>query len=180
MTNEASTPAGLVVWLTGLPASGKSTLANALRLNLEKSSVRACIIDGDELRSGLCSDLGFSEQDRRENVRRAAEVARFVCQQGLVAIVALVSPYQRDRMAARQRVGPGRFIQVHVECPVEVCRQRDPKGLYRLADQGVILEFTGISAPYEKPSNPELHLRTDTQSVGALASRLTQAVRRRI
>ena len=168
---------GMVVWLTGLPASGKSTLASALRRNLADASIPACVIDGDELRAGLCSDLGFSEADRRENVRRAGELARFLAAQGLVAIVALVSPYIRDRQSARQRVPLGRFFQVYVDCSVEVCRQRDPKGLYERADRGEIPQFTGVSDPYEAPIAPELHVQTDVESVEASTKRLVEAVR---
>jgi len=168
---------GMVVWLTGLPASGKSTLASALHEHLTETSIPACIIDGDELRAGLCSDLGFSEADRRENVRRAGELARFLAEQGLVAIVALVSPYVRDRQDARRRVPQGRFFQVYVDCSVEVCRQRDPKGLYERADRGEIAQFTGVSDPYEAPIAPELHVRTDTESVEVSAKRLVESVR---
>lgn len=171
---------GLVVWLTGLPASGKSTLANALQKRLLDASIPACIIDGDVLRSGLCSDLGFSEEDRKENVRRAGEMAKFLAAQGLVAIVALVSPYARDRQQVRAGIPDGQFFQVHVDCPVDVCRQRDPKGLYRRADRGEIKDFTGVSAPYEAPPVPELHIQTAAESVEESSARLLEAVLTRV
>ncbi len=176
--NQRNLPGGLVVWLTGLPASGKSTLANALRDRFGEQGVGACVIDGDILRQGLCSDLGFTEQDRQENVRRAGEIAKLLADQGWLAIVALVSPYARDRQAVRGRLESGRFLEVYVDCPVEVCRQRDPKGLYRRADRGEIPRFTGVSDPYEAPQGPGLHIRTDSEPVEASVERLVEAVAR--
>ncbi|HOD24795.1 MAG TPA: adenylyl-sulfate kinase [Polyangiaceae bacterium] len=173
---------GLVVWLTGLPAAGKSTLALALRDSLEKAGQAACIIDGDVLRQGLCSDLGFSAKDRQENVRRAGEIAKIIAEQGIIAIVALVSPYERDRRAVRERLPPHRFFEVHVDCSVEECRRRDPKGLYRRADRGQIPQFTGVSDPYEAPSKPELRVRTQDDpvqvSLDQLLAAVTEAIKR--
>jgi adenylyl-sulfate kinase len=151
---------GGVVWLTGLSGAGKSTLAAALSARLRERQVPACVLDGDELRTGLCRDLGFSDADRVENMRRAAEVARLMAGAGLVAITALISPFGAERHAARSRFAPGRFIEVFVDAPLAVCEARDPKGLYRRARRGEITGFTGIDAPYEPPAAPELRLDT--------------------
>jgi len=168
---------GLVVWLTGLPAAGKSTLAMALCESLVAESIPTCIIDGDVLRQGLCSDLGFSEKDRQENVRRAGEIAKILAEQGILAIVALVSPYERDRRAVRGRLRQGKFFEVHVDCTVDECRRRDPKGLYRRADRGEIPLFTGVSDPYEEPAAPELRIHTHEEPVETSLGRLMTAVR---
>jgi adenylyl-sulfate kinase len=152
---------GGVVWLTGLSGAGKSTLAAALqRRLLHELRVQACVLDGDELRAGLCRDLGFSAADRIENMRRATEVARLMANAGLVAITALISPFAAERRAARSRLAPGCFIEVFVDAPLAVCEARDPKGLYRRARRGEIAGFTGIDAPYEPPAEPELRLDT--------------------
>lgn len=155
---------GSVVWLTGLPGAGKTTIAELLHEELEWSGRRACILDGDELRTGLCADLGFSPADRLENLRRVVEVARLLVGRGVVVIVALVSPYRSHRSLAREQF-PGRFIEAWVDCPVDVCRARDPKGMYRRADRGELANFTGVSAPYEPPARADVHLRTDAMPV---------------
>lgn len=149
-----------VFWLTGLPGSGKSTVARAAELALSEQAVNATVLDGDTLRAGLCSDLGFSPEDRHENIRRAAHVAKILAESGQVVIVALVSPLQADRAQARQIVGEN-FHEVFVDTPLETCEKRDPKGLYAAARSGKIPEFTGISAPYEAPVSPELRLPAD-------------------
>jgi adenylyl-sulfate kinase len=164
---------GGVVWLTGLSGAGKSTLAAALQQRLlHELRVQACVLDGDELRAGLCRDLGFSAADRIENMRRATEVARLMANAGLVAITALISPFGAERQAARSRFAPGRFIEVFVDAPLAVCEARDPKGLYRRARRGEIPGFTGIDAPYEPPEEPELRVDTSrltpAQSVDAV------------
>lgn len=156
---------GGVVWLTGLSASGKSTVATELERRLVADGWRAYVLDGDNLRQGLCSDLGFEAEDRRENIRRVGEVARLFADAGLVCIAALISPYRSDRDLARRIAPPNRFIEVYVNAPLEVCERRDPKGLYRKARAGSIPSFTGISAPYEPPLSPEIELRTDQQDV---------------
>lgn len=148
------------VWLTGLSGAGKSTIAAALHQHLQ-SAGKACVeIDGDEIRRGLCADLGFSPQDRAENLRRVAHVCKLFNDAGLTAIVALISPYREDRARAAQIVGVDRFIEVHVATPLAVCETRDPKGLYVKARAGEIASFTGISAPYETPLEPALSLDT--------------------
>jgi len=149
-----------VFWLTGLPGSGKSTVARAAELALSEQAINATVLDGDTLRAGLCSDLGFSPEDRRENIRRAAHVAKILAESGQVVIVALVSPLEADRAQARQIVGEN-FHEVFVDTPLETCEKRDPKGLYAAARSGKIPEFTGVSAPYEAPVSPELRLAAD-------------------
>ncbi|SIT03424.1 adenylyl-sulfate kinase [Alicyclobacillus vulcanalis] len=150
-----------VVWLTGLSGSGKSTIAGALELALHERGVRTYLLDGDNLRHGLNRDLGFSPEHRAENIRRTAEVAKLFVDAGIIAICGLISPYRRDREAARAMFEPGEFIEVFVDCPVEVCRSRDPKGLYKRALAGEIKGFTGIDDPYEPPIRPDVMVQTD-------------------
>lgn len=157
--------AGCVVWLTGLSASGKSTLAIELERELFRRGRQVFRLDGDELRHGLCRDLGFSPADRRENIRRIGEVARLFADAGLICVTAFISPYRADRVMARACAPAGQFIEVYVNAPLAVCEQRDPKGLYARARAGELREFTGVSAPYEPPLEPEVEVRTDQQSV---------------
>lgn len=161
---------GATLWFTGLSGSGKSTIACALEASLLGRGVRAYRLDGDNLRTGLNRDLGFSDTDRSENIRRIAEVARLFCDSGAVAIVGAISPFRADRDAARKlheedREGPLRFLEIHVHAPLAVCEARDPKGLYRKARAGEIAGFTGIDSPYEAPERPELVLDTSRLSV---------------
>jgi adenylylsulfate kinase len=156
---------GCTVWLTGLSGSGKSTIAVELEKRLLERGVRTYILDGDNIRHGLNKNLGFSPEDRTENIRRIGEVAKLFSDAGLVAVTAFISPYRADRDQVRAIMQPGDFIEVFVDCPVEVCEQRDVKGLYKKARAGEIKEFTGISAPYEAPSKPEMVLETSGQSV---------------
>jgi adenylylsulfate kinase len=153
------------VWLTGLSGSGKSTIAVDLEKRLCERGVRTYILDGDNIRHGLNKNLGFSPEDRTENIRRIGEVAKLFTDAGLVAITAFISPYRADRDQVRALMKGGDFVEVFVECPVEVCEQRDVKGLYKKARAGEIKEFTGISAPYEAPEKPELTIHTAGQSV---------------
>lgn len=152
------------IWMTGLPASGKSTLAVALEKALWERGVHAYVLDGDNIRHGLNKDLGFSPADRNENIRRIGEVAKLFTSAGVINVTAFISPYRADRDQARQIMGAGEFIEVYVDCPVEVCEQRDPKGHYKKARAGEIREFTGVSAPYEPPLNPEIVVHTDRES----------------
>ncbi|AXF19751.1 adenylyl-sulfate kinase [Burkholderia pyrrocinia] len=149
-----------VVWLTGVSGSGKSTLANLLKEQLDARGLRTYLLDGDQLREGLNQDLGFSDADRHENIRRTAEVARLMVDAGLVVIAALISPFQEARAKARARFAPGMFIEVFVDVALDVAEARDPKGLYALARQGAIRQFTGIESAYERPVRPEVHVRT--------------------
>ena len=156
---------GAVLWLTGLSGSGKSTLATALERELFSMGLHAYSLDGDNLRHGLSADLGFAPQDRREHIRRVAEVAKLFADVGALAIVALISPYREDRQRARALVDEGRFIEVHVAASLAVCEGRDAKGLYKKARAGEILQFTGVSAPYEPPQRPEIVVDTEHHPV---------------
>ncbi len=155
---------GCTVWLTGLSGSGKSTVANALEKTLWERNVRAYVLDGDNIRHGLNKDLGFSPEDRTENIRRIGEVAKLFTDAGLVAITAFISPYRADRDQVRAIMADGDFVEIFVQAPLEVCEQRDPKGLYKKARAGQIPEFTGISAPYEEPLAAEITLSTDREN----------------
>ncbi|HVM94974.1 MAG TPA: adenylyl-sulfate kinase [Candidatus Acidoferrales bacterium] len=152
------------IWMTGLPASGKSTLAVALEKALWDRRVHSFVLDGDNVRHGLNKDLGFSPEDRVENIRRIGEVAKLFTVAGVVNVTAFISPYRADRERVRALMGPGEFIEVFVDCPVEVCEQRDPKGHYKKARAGEMKEFTGVSAPYEAPLTAELTVHTDRQT----------------
>ena len=155
---------GATVWLTGLSASGKSTLANATARALHSLRVRSYVLDGDNVRHGLNADLGFSPDDRKENIRRIGEMAKLFTDAGLINFAAFISPYREDREVAR-RLQPEDFIEVYVDCSIEVCEQRDPKGIYRKARQGLIKDFTGITAPYEEPERPEIYVNTSTMKI---------------
>jgi len=155
---------GAVLWLTGLSGCGKSTIAIMLQKELFNTGHRAYVLDGDNIRHGLNGDLGFSPEDREENIRRIGEVAHLFADAGVLAITAFISPYKRDRERARKLNDEGEFFEVFVHAPLAICEERDPKGLYQKAREGVIKEFTGISAPYEEPENPEILLETDKMS----------------
>jgi bifunctional enzyme CysN/CysC len=158
---------GVTVWFTGLSGSGKSTVANALAQRLLEADRPAYLLDGDNVRHGLNADLGFSAADRSENIRRVGEVARLMADAGLVVLVPVISPYaaDRDRVRAAHAAAGLEFVEVFVDTPLEVCEQRDPKGLYVKARTGKIRDFTGVSSPYEAPENPELNLDTSLLSV---------------
>lgn len=154
----------LVLWITGLSGAGKTTLAKSLAQRLAGDGYFVYVLDGDNLRHGLNRDLHFNETDRRENVRRLAEVAGLMYDAGLVTLVACISPFESERGFARSLIPPGRFIEVFVNTPLAVCEQRDPKGLYRRARAGEIRDFTGIDSPFERPPNPELTVDTSRLS----------------
>lgn len=147
------------LWFTGLSGSGKSTIANRLERQLLTLGRHTYILDGDNVRHGLSRDLGFTDADRVENIRRAAHAGRLMVDAGLMVLVAFISPFRAERRMARELFGPGEFVEVFIDTPLEICEQRDPKGLYRRARKGLIPHFTGISSPYEVPENPEIHLR---------------------
>lgn len=170
---------GTVVWLTGLSGAGKSTIAEALEQALRQQARPVYVLDGDKVRTGLCSDLGFSPEDRKENIRRIAEVARLFADAGLICVVAFISPYREDRDRARALVPQGRFIEVYLSTPLAVCEQRDTKGLYARARAGLVTDFTGISAPYEPPLKPELELRTDQLTLSDCVERLVALLTQR-
>jgi len=150
-----------IVWFTGLSASGKSTLANALEVELHNQGYKTYLLDGDNLRTGLNSDLGFSQEDREENIRRVAHLSQILLDAGLIVITAFISPFKKDREYARSLVSDDEFVEVFVDTPLEVCEKRDPKGLYKKARAGEIKDFTGIDSVYEKPINPEIVLEND-------------------
>ncbi|ACL59699.1 adenylyl-sulfate kinase [Methylobacterium nodulans] len=178
LTLSARARAGLmrqracIVWLTGLSGAGKSTLANLVETRLAAEDRHAYILDGDNLRSGLNRDLGFSDADRIENMRRTVEVARLMADAGLIVIVSLISPFRRERAQARKAAGAVPFIEVHVDAPLAECERRDPKGLYRRARRGEIAHFTGIDSPYEAPDAPDLRLDTSVLTPEQAAERL--------
>ena len=168
-----------IVWFTGLSGAGKSTIANLLEQKLLALGVHTALLDGDDVRHGLNRDLGFSETDRVENIRRVGEVARLMAEAGLVAICAFISPFRADRQMAREIAGPHQFIEVFVDTPLDECIRRDPKGLYARAKSGAIANFTGLDSPYEPPTAPEVRLTTLDQPPAALADRLVDELRRR-
>lgn len=155
----------VILWFTGLSGAGKSTLAHAIERRLFEINCATFVFDGDNVRHGLCADLGFRKQDRSENIRRVGEMAKLFTEAGIIAITAFISPFSADRERVRALVAPEDFIEVYCRCTIEVCEQRDIKGLYVKARQGLIPEFTGISSPYEPPQNPELSLDTSTLSL---------------
>lgn len=167
-----------VIWLTGLSAAGKSTLVDHLTPVLRARGLSTSILDGDSLRTGLCRDLGFCEQDREENVRRVAEVAALMSDAGLTVLVALISPTRAGRHYARSIIGNERFVEVFVDVPLAVAEARDPKGLYRRARRGEIRGFTGIDSAYEPPVCPELHIHSDQDSVEVAVSTIDHWLRR--
>ena len=165
-----------VVWLTGLPGSGKSTIANIVERKLAAQGRQTMLLDGDNLRQGLNADLGFDEAGRAENVRRVGEVAKLMTDAGLIVIVALVSPFRADRAKAAALLPEGSFLEIFVDTPLDVCRQRDPKGLYAKADSGRVVNLTGRDQPYEAPETPALVLRTAEIEAEAAADRVVDLV----
>jgi bifunctional enzyme CysN/CysC len=170
---------GAILWFTGLSGSGKSTLAVELERRLFARGYQVCLLDGDNVRQRLNADLGFSPEDRAENVRRIGEVARLIADAGMVAITAIISPYRRDRDRIRAAHGE-LFNEVFIDAPLDVCESRDTKGLYRKARAGLIKEFTGVSAPYEPPLAPELHIATATSGVDVCLMQILDYVEARL
>jgi len=167
-----------VVWLTGISAAGKSTVANLVEQELHARGHHTYLLDGDRIRCGLNSDLGFTEADRVENVRRVAEVAHLLVEAGLIVLVAFISPFRNQRESARALFDPGEFIEVFVDAPLEVAERRDPKGLYEKARRGEIPNFTGIDSPYEPPQRPDLRIDTTETSPGEAAAELLRHLER--
>lgn len=153
---------GAIVWFTGLSGSGKSTLAHAVEETLHQQGCRTFVLDGDNVRHGLCGDLGFSSKDRVENIRRIGEMAKLFMEAGVIVLTAFISPYRADRERVRGMVEHGDFIEIYCDAPIEVCEGRDVKGMYKKARAGLIAEFTGVSSPYEAPVEPELAVNTGT------------------
>jgi adenylyl-sulfate kinase len=169
---------GCVLWLTGLSAAGKSTVANELEVALFRRGNQVFVLDGDRVRHGLCRDLGFSPDDRQENIRRVGEVAKLFAEAGFICITAFISPYRADRSLTRAMMDDGNFFEVFVNAPLAVCEARDPKGLYAKAREHKIKNFTGVSAPYEPPLNPEIELRTDKLTIGEAVEKILRHLRK--
>ena len=168
-----------VLWFTGLSGSGKSTLAHAVEEKLHSMGVSTFVLDGDNVRHGLCSDLGFSDQDRVENIRRVAEVAKLFSEAGVVTLTAFISPFREDRNAARKLMPHGDFLEIYCQCPLEICEQRDVKGLYKKARAGEIPFFTGIDSPYEAPEKPELAVETGAMPLAECVEKVIMLMKER-
>ena len=170
---------GVVIWLTGLSGAGKSTIAVELERRLLKAGHMAFVLDGDNVRHGLSADLGFSDQDRCENIRRVGHVAKLLAESGMIVIAAFISPFEEDRRRVRELLPDDGLVEVHVAAPIEVCEARDPKGLYRRARAGEIPKFTGISSPYEVPEKPDIVVHTDRLTVEESVEVLGRALQAR-
>ena len=170
---------GAVVWFTGLSGSGKSTLAHTVEERLHQMGCRTFVFDGDNVRHGLCSDLGFSIEDRAENIRRIAEMCRLFLEAGVIALTAFISPFAKDRRLVRKLIGDEDFNEVYCECPLEICESRDVKGLYKKARAGEIKEFTGISSPYEPPEDPELIVQTGSTPLDTSVDQVVELLLKR-
>lgn len=177
-TNSIMTPdcarKGLTVWFTGLSGAGKTTICRAVQSELQSRGLPIEVLDGDSIREYLCSDLGFSEADRKENIKRIAYVAQLLTRNGVVVLVAAISPYKSSRDQARAAIG--NFMEVYVNAPLEICEARDPKGLYRKARSGMIQRFTGIDQPYEAPLSPDMECHTDIESVPESSGKVIASV----
>jgi adenylylsulfate kinase len=170
---ETATSTGAVVWLTGMSGAGKSTIAHAFVARAQSFDMRAIMLDGDVLRTGLNSDLGFSDAERTENLRRVAHVAALFCNEGFIVVTATISPMPEHRENARRIKGEDNFVEVFIDTPLHVCESRDPKGLYKLARRGELEGFTGIASQYLAPTNPDLVLRTENADVGSCVERVS-------
>ena len=170
---------GTILWFTGLSGSGKSTLAHAVEDCLHQRGCRSFVLDGDNVRHGLCGDLGFSVDDRQENIRRIGEMAKLFMEAGMIVLTAFISPYQADRRRVREMVKGGDFLEVYCNAGIEVCESRDVKGMYKKARAGKIAEFTGISSPYEVPQQPELIVETGREELEVCVSQVMAELERR-
>ena len=170
----------ICIWMTGFSASGKSTIANKLKCRLELDGCNSYLLDGDRLRNGVNSDLGFGDIDRKESVRRAAEIARLMVDAGLIVIVALISPFRADRTFARSLFQNHEFFEVFIDASIEECIRRDPKGLYSKAINGQLLNFTGISSDYQPPEYPEVHIYTETESPKDSVNKIFDVIKQKI
>lgn len=164
----------VILWFTGLSGAGKSTLAHCVEESLHQRGCRTFVLDGDNIRHGLCGDLGFSIEDRTENIRRIAEVAKLMMEAGVITLTAFISPFREEREKARQIFPHGEFLEIYCKCPLDVCEQRDVKGLYKKAREGKIKDFTGISSPYEEPEKPELVVQTAEHSLEECAEQVLE------
>lgn len=170
----------LIVWFTGLSGSGKSTIAGKVEERLYDSGIRSYLLDGDNIRHGLNNNVDFSDEGRKENIRRIGEVAKLFIDAGLVVLTAFISPFREDRNRVRNLVDGSEFVEVYVNCPIEVCEQRDVKGLYKKARAGEIKDFTGISSPFEAPAKPEIEIRTDQLSIDECVTTIVKEILNRI
>ena len=170
--NKSNNHRSLVLWFTGLSGSGKSTLAHALEEKLFQKGCRTFVLDGDNVRHGLNSNLGFSEEGRTENIRRISEVSKLMLESGLIVMTAFISPFSKDRNEARNLISNDDFIEIYCKASLEVCEARDVKGLYKLARAGEIKNYTGVDSPYEEPENPELTINTDHQTLDNSVSKI--------
>ena len=167
------------LWFTGLSGSGKSTLAHAVEQRLHDRGCRTYVFDGDNVRHGLCSDLGFSLEDRAENIRRIAEMVKLFLDAGVIALTAFISPMHRDREMVRCIIGPENMVEIHCDCPLDICEARDVKGLYKKARAGLIPHYTGISSPYEAPGNPDIRLKTGSQPLEGCVDEIVRLLAQR-
>ena len=165
LRNQQNRHKSIILWFTGLSGSGKSTIAHAVEEQLFKQGFRTFVLDGDNVRHGLSSNLGFSEEDRKENIRRVGETAKLMLEAGIITLTAFISPYRQDRERVKIMMPPGDFIEIYCEATLETCERRDVKGYYKKARAGIIKNYTGIDSPYEIPDNPELTLNTDNQTL---------------
>jgi len=169
----------VILWFTGLSGAGKSTLAHCVEETLHQMGCRTFVLDGDNVRHGLCGDLGFSMEDRAENIRRIAEVAKLMMEAGVITLTAFISPFRSEREKARLIFPHGEFLEIYCKCPLEVCEQRDVKGMYKKARDGQIKDFTGISSPYEEPDNPELVVETAKYTLEECTQQVIDMLRER-
>ncbi|MEN2283871.1 adenylyl-sulfate kinase [Algoriphagus sp. SE2] len=169
-----------LLWFTGLSGSGKSTLANAVESRLFEEGYHTYLLDGDNVRTGLNNDLGFSDEDRIENIRRISEVSKLMMDSGIIVLSAFISPFQKDRELISNLVGEDNYIEIFVDCPIEVCEARDVKGLYAKARKGLIKDFTGIDSPYEEPTNPFLHIHSDREKLNFSVDQIINAVKEKL
>jgi len=167
---------GAVIWFTGLSASGKSTIAHIVEKQLHERGCSTYVLDGDNVRHGLCADLTFCAEDRAENIRRIGEMVRLFVDAGIIVLTAFISPYRQDRQQVRSLLSDGQFLEIHVDCPPEICATRDQKGIYQKAQAGIIKEFTGVSAPYESPENPELVIQSHEEDAKAAAKKVVELI----
>ncbi len=176
---QANGHRSFILWFTGLSGAGKSTLAHAVEERLHQMGCRTYVLDGDNVRHGLCADLGFSEADRIENIRRIGEIAKLMVEAGVIAMTAFISPFRAERQKVRSLMGEGEFIEVYCKCSLEVCESRDVKGLYAKARAGLIKNYTGISSPYEEPEAAEIVIETDAMSIDDSVDRVIDGLRER-
>lgn len=178
--NKMNNHSSFLIWFTGLSGSGKSTLANLVEQKLNENDIHTYILDGDNIRSGLNKDLDFSEDSRRENIRRIGEVSKLMVDAGLVTLSAFISPFSKERKLVKSLVGNDRYVEVFVDCPVEECEKRDVKGLYKKARSGEIKHFTGISSPFEVPQDPDIRIPTAEISIEEGANRIIELIKNKL